>query len=334
MEGEKKRHKNLKRIILSFTISSILLLFVLYMQVFNIYHPSGFFVVEEKNKIDYLVHLIDNEFSDKKVLGMGENYLYSYTDYIEMKNSYTADIPEDIKVNYNYRVEATLIARYVKSAGMANNPIVMKKTYMIDAKAGDFIGSSKIDNTYDINLDPYKNEFDRFTETVTIPISTEIKIDFIMELNSQEEIKSTFKRGITIPLSEEFYNITIEGEETKESEYNSPKKTVFSFLIIGTSAFTVISFAGLFISIRLLLKNKPRHRLLIDKYLRTYDDIITSVKTKIDFESYKVMEVSDFKELLNLATNTGTQVIFYEEDEKAYFYVLYNQMIYLCLVLP
>jgi len=74
---------------LIFTISSILFPIVLYMQIFNIYHPRGFFNVEEKNKINYLVHLIDNEFNDSKVLSMNENYLYSYTDHIEVNNEYT-----------------------------------------------------------------------------------------------------------------------------------------------------------------------------------------------------------------------------------------------------
>jgi len=141
-------------------------------------------------------------------------------------------------------------------------------------------------------------------------------------------VESSFKRGITIPLSEEFYNIALEGDETKTSDYNSPQKAIFSLFTISTSILTIISFTGLFHGIRLLLKNKPKHRFLIDKYLRTYDDIITSVKTKMDFTNYKVIEVQNFKELLNLSVNTGTQIIFYEESQKAVFYVFYNEMIY------
>jgi len=87
-----------------------------------------------------------------------------------------------MKTNYTYKAVGTLIARYVKSTGMANNPIVMKKTYMLDEETDIFTGDSILSRKYNINLDPYRNEFERFVETVTIPISIEIRIDFIISL--------------------------------------------------------------------------------------------------------------------------------------------------------
>jgi len=333
MRKRNKGKKNIKIIVLIFAILSISFSFILYKQIFNIYNPLGSFSVQEKDSLEYLVYLKSDEFSNTKVLGMNENYLYSYTDHIEVNNLYTAVNSEDIKTKYNYRAMVTLIARYIKSAGMLNNPIVMEKSYIFDQETDSYTGNCSISKAYDINLDPYKNEFDRFASTVTVPISTEIRVDFIVDLTGENnEFQSTFKRGLTIPLSEEFYNITMEGDEGKTHEYNSPKKTVFTPLIIITSLIILTSFTGLFIGLKLLLRNKSKYLVLINKYLKTYDDIITNTKTKMDFENYKVIEVENFKELLNLVTNTGLQIMFYEESEKAYFYTLYNDIIYLYLI--
>ena len=310
-------------------LSIAIICFLAYNLAFQL--PDNIITVSETQNIDYLVYQKSNPYIEAPFLGMGENYLHSYTDYIKINSNYNCILSEQTNTEYTYRTELVLVARYKKNPGANSNPEILEKPYNL-ANEVQTVNSDHIDisRSYDLHLDRYKDELSAFAATVDLPVASEIRIDFIVDLNSGKGISSSFTRSVTIPVNTEFYNIDIIGDKTREKEYNLPiKKISFLWIII----LILISAAFFIISLILIKKmrneNKSPYRLEIESYLHTYDDLIVNTATPLSRQSHETIYIENFKELLTLSKRINLPIMYFEEEYSAQFYILNNDVVYL-----
>jgi hypothetical protein len=223
-----------------------------------------------------------------------------------------------------------LVSRYRKNAGAGTNPEIMEKAYILeDAFFTANKGNIEITKSFDIVPAQYQSELDAFAATVDIPVSSEIRIDFIVFARNGRGIESTYTRSVTIPVGVEFYNITIDGEKMRSTEHNLPNNILSPFWV----SILVIVSVGLFIAGLMIIKrirnNKSPYRQTIDGYLKNYDELIINTRTLLDFENYKMINIESFKEILNLAKRTNSPIMYYEDVDSAMFYVLRGRIVHL-----
>ena len=90
-----------------------------------------------------------------------------------------------------------------------------------------------------------------------------------------------------------------------------------------------------FIIICLLLKklfmftNKSEYERNLNKILKNYDDIIVNTSTIIDVNKYKLIEINEFKEILNLSRELLLPIMNYKvSDKETWFYVIKDDILY------
>ncbi|MCL1918251.1 MAG: DUF5305 domain-containing protein [Peptococcaceae bacterium] len=299
----------------------------------KIRHVENVFSVVQKDDIEYLVHLKENPYINQPYLGMDENYLYSYTDYVELRSHYSFLSSQATTTHCDYEVTATIISRYNKSSGSSNNPDVMSKTYILDQETLDFTSErARIDRTYDIFLEPYKSELEQFASTIKLDLAGEVRIDITVTLTSPDNYNDTYIRGITIPLSSEFYTIETHGDTTDTKEHKVLEKPLSIWAIIALSLLIIAGIAISLISLRKLLDRRTAYHREVSGYLKSYDDIIINTSSPIDFRNYRIVNVESFKEMLNLSNKTNTPIMFWEYEGRAYFYILSQGLLFLFTV--
>ena len=292
--------------------------------------PDDIVSVRESLDVSYLVFQKDNPYIEAPFLGMGENYLSSYTDYIQLDSSYGCLMSERADVEYSYRADIVLISRYKKNPGAPNNPAIMEKTYTIDTETAS-IKSDKIDvsRSYDLYLEQYQSELEAFAATIDLPVSSEVRVDFIIDLQSRNGISGTFVRSVTIPVGTEFYNIDLAGDETRANDYNVPARKISTFTAIVLSLLGAAFFAAGLKLIERARNNKSPYRQEIDGYLKNYDEMIINTTSPINFRNYETISVGSFKELLNLSKVVNIPIMYIEEKDAATFYVLNGNLAHL-----
>jgi len=291
-------------------------------------HPDKIITFHENQNIAYLVFQKENPYIEEPFLGMDDNYLYSYTDYIKLDSNYVCELSSRIDVEYRYRAQIVLISRYKKNPGSDNNPLILEKYYTID-DISDHIKGNKItvSRSYNLYLEPYKSELDAFAATIDLPVVNEVRVNFIMELKSSGDIESEFIRSINIPVSTEFYNITTIGEKSCTTDFNVPIKRLSSMMTAILSALIIASFAGgLLLIKRTKAQKKSSSQIQLEDYLRTYDDIIVSTVNPIDFSRYEEIYVKSFKELLTLSKRLSLPIMYFDNAENALFCILLNDV--------
>ena len=315
-------------VIMCFVISLALIAFLIYSLAF---HRSGKIVsVNESQKITYQVFQIDNLYIESPYLGMGENYLHSYTDYVKLNNEYECHMSANEHLEYSYDVVAHLVARYRKNPNSLDNPTILEKPYTLDTETSTVRRNTlALSRSYDLRLEEYKKELDDFAATIDLPVSSEVRVDFVVTLKGTNGIDSSFTRSLTIPVNTEFYNIGLSGDETRTNDFNVPARNLplpvdMTLAVLGVGFFVL----GLILFKR-IPHNKSSYRLEVDGYLKMYADMIIDTTSSPNLNKYENIQIKNFKEMLNLAKRMALPIMYVEDEKSALFYILNSDVIHL-----
>jgi len=286
----------------------------------------------QSNRLEYRVFLKQNPYIDKQSLGMEENYLHTYTDYISLRTEYSLYGNME-SGDVEWLVTANLVSRYNKSPGAGGgNPEIFTKEYVLERDSAALRGgAASFDRTFTLRLEPYIKELDEFGRTVDIAVANEIRVDITAKV-SGGDVSDTYIRGITIPVSYEFYNIATHGESSVARDYNVTEKPLSVWTAIGlTLLMTAAVFLALLSGARLLDKRPPYER-EVAGYLRAYADLIIRTQTTVDFNQYKTVKVSSMKELANLAQRTQSPIMVLRYAAGTAFYIIREDLLFLLVV--
>jgi len=257
-----------------------------------------------------------------KILGINDNF-------ITMEN-----IGQNVEANYEFQAVVNLVVKYAKTAGSVNNPeILPNKKFIIGEEKGTINKSSVLQHSYDLRLEEYQAIVDDFSKTVNLPLTAEVRFDFIVKLTGNDNlIKSSYIRSMTVPLANEYYSISLSNNTEQIKDYRSTNKALFTISFFANSINIVICYIIIFLCIRGMMKAKTAYQETVARYLKTYSDLVISTDSPMSFDDYEIIAIEIFKELLDLAQNTNNPIMFYENNQGGLFYIFYNNMIYLHVV--
>jgi len=322
-----------------------------YVQSFNA--PDATLHVLARNNTGYSVHYVDNDIFGNGARPANQNYLVSFTDYIEFENSFRADFSQEVEVAYQYSALAVLMIKYQKGSDDNINPVVYEEKFTLSEISGhvkrkQISFNGRDDNTqpggvYRIDPKSYIDIYRRFVkeqreqmyrENVltggALNFSAELKVDFSLHISDNDSlIDETLTRGFLIPLTNEVFSVSETGTSSLETSVPVREFKMPGFwLIIPLVLWFVVNILGICHGIRQLTMEKDAQRREVKRILKTYSDEIIISLIPIDLSGYKAMPVFQFRDLLKLAMNMNKCILCFHNEEKAEFCVVADGYVY------
>ncbi len=286
---------------------------------------------------DYRVYLKPNEFINKEYLGPGEAYILDLVDHIQINSLYNFTATEKTNVTGTNKVVARLVAYYRESSNKSGNPEILKKENVLDEKIINF-NEKKYSTigTYDIHLTDYLQTLKEFQSKVKISVDGYLEISEETNFNGLvggATYTDSYSNTLKIPLSSSVIKIDNNKSNAKtnkvyEGDLVKTNKTVMSYIVIANIV--------VFIIICILLKklfmftSKTEYDRELGKILKNYDDIIVNTSNILDISKYKLIEIEEFKEILNLSRELLLPIMNYEvlNGRETWFYVIKDDILY------
>ena len=342
---------NMKKVIISiFLVIALVVQFSFLSYLFKAITPDNSKEQEDQNvimkysssgDIDYRVYLKKNDFINKEYIGSGEAYILNLIDHIQLFPTYNFKSSEKTKVNGNSRLVAKLKVYYRESSDKSSNPEVLKKEITLDEKTFNFNDSKySMNGSYDISLDSYLSILNNFQKEVKIAMEGYIEVSYETNFNGTiggASYNDKYESTLKIPLSTSVIkldksNSNEKTSKVREGDLVKTNKTVLSYIVIVN----IIVFMVVCVLLKKLFMftNKIEYQRLMNKLLRNYDDIIVNTSTMIDTSNYTIMEITEFKELLNLSRELLLPIMNYEvmKDKLTWFYVIRENILYRYIV--
>lgn len=294
-----------------------------------------------KGSMNYRVYLKPNQFISAPYLEAGEAYILDLIDHVQITSLYNFSSTAKTNVTGTNKLVARLKVYYKESTDKTNNPEVLKKERILEQKVMSFNENAySTVNTYNLNLSEYLTTLKEFQEQV------KIAVDGYLEVSAETDFSGTvggasynnsYANILKIPLSESVVKIDLESAEDEtakvyEGDLVKTNKVVMAFIIIAN----VVVFAIICVLLRQLFMftNKTEYERVLGKLLRTYDDIIVNTTSVLDVSKYKLIEIEEFKEILNLSRELLLPIMNYEvtKGKETWFYVVKDDILYRYIV--
>lgn len=273
---------------------------------------------EDKSDVVYKVNYTDNN-----IVGDSDRYITEMVDNINITYNYENIISEYIHGYYRYSVDASLVT-YEKDSDESlwkrDYELVKEKTVVLDANN---INSIKINDSFDIDFNRFKNEIDEFMNNSLVDIELDgyLKVNInILEsvkfgsLDNQYDDSKVIT--INIPLTQDTFKIDVNNIDSKNScyEFTSDKAMNIVFLIIGAFCISVaIALLVLVIKqFKIIYGMQSEYNKNLKKILSKYDDCIVRVKKFYVNKKYNMVYVDSFKELMDVYEKKNKMISFKE----------------------
>lgn len=289
---------------------------------------------------DYKVYLKENEFIKSEYLEEGEAYILNLIDHININSSYNFKATENTKVSGNNKLLVRLKVYYRESSDISGNPEVLNRENVIKENIIDFeeMTYSTV-NSFDLYLDDYLDVLKNFQNQVKISLEGYLEVVNVTEFNGNvggATYNDDYSNTLKIPLSTSVIKLEESSKEKTSNVYTGDlvktNKTVMSYIVIAN----VIVFLIICILLKQLFMftNRSEYERVLNKILKSYDDIIVNVSTIVNVKDYKIIEIKEFKELLNLSRELLLPIMNYEvfKGEETWLYVIKDDMLYRYLI--
>ncbi|MCL2751684.1 MAG: DUF5305 domain-containing protein [Firmicutes bacterium] len=285
---------------------------------------------EEKNKVSYLIHLNDEDgfYSSETINGQYKEYARAYTDYIEVKTCYAANLDKNVEMAYTAKYTVTLSARESR----AGSSPIWRETTDLGLKEGKFgDGEIKVEGSFDLRLEEYEARLAAFAKTVGFKIIGEITFTAEYKLISKDKTIATpvYARGMSIQLNNDPYTISLSGKDSIEAFIPERKVHMpalwISILIVAGILATLIP---MIVFLKLALRDPDLYRRVINGIFRKYAGEVAEVSTEPIFDGLRTVEVNKIDELLKFAFNIGKPVVAYGFEDFTVFFIICDNYAY------
>ncbi|MCL2085991.1 MAG: DUF5305 domain-containing protein [Oscillospiraceae bacterium] len=308
------------------------------------------FSAQGKNNVSYEVVYLENHIFDDSVRPQGTHDLLSYTDYIEVKNSFSADFSERAALSYSYTAKERFFIKHQQSADNNTNPVVYEKELILSNLSGNIDSVDSVSwngenpeepgGVYIINFDEhiriYRDfigaheemlETRDFSLERNVRFTAEILVDFTYKIESNGMME-IITRGVTFPISLEVFLPEFSGVQDFDVLVEVGEKTESPTTIALFVLIYAVSIFGICLGLKKLVSRKNDKQYEVDMLLKKYSDEIVKSEIRPDLSEYKVILVTEFRELLKTILSENNNIIYYGGQDKAYFYVLSDKLAY------
>ncbi len=294
--------------------------------------------VEDNN--NYEVILKSNPFINNEELNNNFSYITSLIDYINTNFTYQFTIDKNIPLNFDYYIKANIVSK--PESDMTTEllkPIWNKEFILTDHRVGTTHNSKiTIAEALKIDLDYYNDLITLFKSTLNIPVTSTLEVKLMVNIKGELENNTNINKDhymlMSIPLDVQVFDIkTSTNYVNTETIYNKelPKKEVsYLLIIIYISSIIAIIYIGMFIIQHTYNRYKSKSLLIRNKILKDYSDRIVTISNFVKDNKFKIINVTDFEELVDLANEAYEPILYWnrKDTKEAWFIIIRDNIVY------
>lgn len=274
---------------------------------------------------DYKVVLKDNLFFKEKILDSDKLYIPTLIDNYEITFKYQFKGNLNEKIYYQYNVTADLIATIDNTE---EAEIWSKKFIIVPNNIGYNKKQFTINSNFNIDYQYYNNLVNAFQKQYNINVNAILKVKLNVKYNLES---NNYKNNndcleINIKLGNEFSKIDNLYQTNTIKKINN-KKNLSLFYILG-SLFIIIS---LIIIFSIYKKNTTDYERKLKHILKTYYDIIVTIKKQPNINNLIKIEIELINDLIDIAEQNNSHIMYYEinKGKESIFYVILDKYVYI-----
>jgi len=297
---------------------------------------------DENSTLDYKVYLKNNNFYTEKYLGMNNAYIASLVDYIDINMNYNFSTKEDIKLNYDYKILATI---NVKNGNGKN--IFKKDEILYESNKRDVSNENifNIKENVKINYDKYNNLVREFIDEYKLSgVQAILDVKLLVNVGGESFVydKNTSNKSailLSVPLANDTTEFTINYNLSNESDVilQHSEALITNKILLGLIIILAIcDVIGMILTIVIIIKRRSaqaRYDIELKRIKKTYGDYMCETnltQKREDMEkttSMKIISVKNFNGIVDAADKINKPILFHEEDNKSSVFYIYDEKV-------
>lgn len=298
----------------------------------------------DSSALDYKVYLKNNPFFSTKYLEKDKQYISSLIDYVDAGFSYKFSSEDDIDIDYEYYILATL-----NVSNTDGKTIYDKKEYLQSAKKVTAENNSlSVNENVKIDYDKYNKMAKSFIDEYGLTANANLVVSLMVDVRGKNSHfdKTISDNGVitlTIPLTTKTVDISMDYElsnnknatlQQREAIINN--KALFTagiiFIIID-----ILAIIAIVIYIIFTRDEKENYRVTLNKILRENERYISEtviterVEDMLKTRSLRIEVVKSFNALMDIRDSLNKPILYHEEKlgEEAVFYIISEHIGYI-----
>ena len=297
---------------------------------------------DENSTVDYKVYLKDNNFYTEKYLGMDDAYISSLVNYIDVNMNYNFSTEEDIKLNYDYKILATVNVKNKNGKNIFKRDDVLFESSKQDVSERNIFNISE---NVKVSYDKYNDLAKEFIDSYKLSgVDAVLDIKLLVNVGGEsfEYDKDTSNKSailLSVPLTSDTSEFTINYNLSNESDVilqHSEALISNHVLLVLIIILAVCDLICMALTIVIIIKGRDaqaKYEVELSKIKKTYADYMCETnltQKKEDMEktiSMKVISVKNFEGLVDVADKINKPILFHEEDSKSTVFYIYDQRV-------
>lgn len=263
---------------------------------------------------------------------MGESFIKKYIDKVKINFDYNLEFSDKVNINSNYLIKATVI---VYSPNGQDELWRSTSDYLLKETKNELSNTKYLNNKYSIELDyqKYLGLYEEFKQDTGIFSDAKILVEFLNNSDITSEFSPIDKNdtiSYNIPLTNSTITISktssASGIKYTKTDNNKVMRREIKYLGLFF-VYLVMAFICLIIIIHQITKyirGKNEYKNTLKRILRDYNSIIVSIKKMPKLNDKKIVEVTDFSELVDVELELRRPINFIEKkvDAEAWFLII------------
>lgn len=294
----------------------------------------------ENGNIDYKIYLKDNNYYDTSYLNKGMQYVASLIKTINVKYDYKMNSTENLNYKYRYRIEGNL---QITERDQPEKILYNKKENIITEQEKEIKSDNyNINEEIDIDYNKYNSIVNSYKKDLGLTVSSNLILTLYIQTEATgegitKELNKENKMQITIPLSEQTVNITLNTNEIKEQGNIEKENKIIKVKNEKMFTVTLLLITTLIVEMIYVIKtyienySKDIYTVTVNKILKNYDRLIVNGTASIKESKYpNKIETDKFEEMVDAAQNLNVPILYYEliQGEKCVFVVAKEDTLY------
>lgn len=294
----------------------------------------------EIGNAEYKVYYKDNDYY-RDYLTSDMTYVADLIDLVDIDFNYQMNIEDDVDLEYSYDITATLV---ITNKDQDTEVLYKSEQTILDSQVIEVMDNNFVlyENVI-IDYDEYNDYVNQYKQNYSLSVSSYVIISMNVTTNGEynsieESINENRNLDVTIPLSEQTIDITVETNDVDTaSTITSDSKLGVTNLILFVIAFIALILTIVFLVLAIYVLKISKidndvYEKTIKKYLREYDKIIVNSRNlNIKKEDYKnVITINSIEELIDAYDSVRKPIIYYElvKNKKSLFVIIDEDTIY------
>ena len=293
----------------------------------------------EIGKADYTVYLKNNNFYDNSKLDSGMKYVSSLINTVNTRFNYQLYTDKNMDFSYKYKIISKLVIYDKKDK---HRIFYTKEEELVPEVTENFNSNNIVINQLaDIKYDYYNGYVESYKKDYNADVEGKVVVTMNVELlgidsESKNNLTKTNDLQITIPLTKEAIDITIDSENINNKDYlvSDMKSGITNvyYLILGIICFVaaIIEFIYGERLYKIYVKGNI-YNITVNRILREYDKLIVNGDVSIDENNFKnKIYPETFIELVDASKRLNSPILFYEvvPNEKCFFIIIKDHDLY------